>query len=183
MTVFPARRSVELKVATASSRFEILPTFVRSLPSRPAERSRIAGRRSASTTKSSVEPSVGRTSVGPTTVTNAPPARTGAARPFLDIAANHVEHQIDILADIFQCVVPEVDEFIRTEVERLLAIGGAPGADDIGAGPLAQAASRSNRPRRPHHARGHFVLPAGGRAETGSPPRGQARRWAGSRLP
>jgi hypothetical protein len=34
MTVFPARRSVALKVATASSRAEILPMFVRNRPSR-----------------------------------------------------------------------------------------------------------------------------------------------------
>jgi hypothetical protein len=34
MTVFPARRSVALKVATASSRAETLPMFVRSRPSR-----------------------------------------------------------------------------------------------------------------------------------------------------
>ena len=34
MTVFPARRSVALKVATASSRDETLPMFVFSLPSR-----------------------------------------------------------------------------------------------------------------------------------------------------
>ena len=32
MTVFPARRSVALKVATASSRAETLPMFVRSRP-------------------------------------------------------------------------------------------------------------------------------------------------------
>ena len=34
MTVFPARRSVALKVTTASSRAEILPMFVRNRPSR-----------------------------------------------------------------------------------------------------------------------------------------------------
>lgn len=34
MTVFPVRRSVELKVATASSMLETLPMFVRSRPSR-----------------------------------------------------------------------------------------------------------------------------------------------------
>src|SRR5262245_52804993 len=51
----------------------------------------------------------------------------------LDVAADDVEHQIDS-ADVFQGVVVEVDELVRAEVERLLTVGGAPGADDVGAG-------------------------------------------------
>ncbi len=53
--------------------------------------------------------------------------------PLLDAAADDIEHQIDC-ADVFQGVVLEVDEFICAKVERLLTIGRAPGADDVGAG-------------------------------------------------
>src|SRR4051812_1782346 len=42
MTVFPARRSVALKVATASSRAGTLPMFVRSRPSRTRPRPKTA---------------------------------------------------------------------------------------------------------------------------------------------
>src|SRR5262245_47923665 len=51
----------------------------------------------------------------------------------LDVAADDIENQIDS-ADVFQGVVVEVDELVRAEVERLLTVGGAPGADDVGAG-------------------------------------------------
>src|SRR5690349_6692602 len=56
-----------------------------------------------------------------------------ACGPLLDVSADDVEHQVDA-ADVFQRVVLEVDERGRAEVERLLAVGGAPGADDVGAG-------------------------------------------------
>src|SRR5437764_461747 len=56
-----------------------------------------------------------------------------ACGPLLDVSADDVEHQVDA-ADVFQGVVVEVDELLRAEVERLLAVGGAPGADDVGAG-------------------------------------------------
>jgi hypothetical protein len=36
-------------------------------------------------------------------------------------------------ADVFQNVVLEVDELLRAEVERHLTVGGASGADDVGA--------------------------------------------------
>src|SRR6185437_4633577 len=49
-----------------------------------------------------------------------------------DVATNEIEHQIDA-ADIFQRVLLEVDKLLRAEVERRLTVGGAPGADDIGA--------------------------------------------------
>src|SRR4051812_33951990 len=52
--------------------------------------------------------------------------------PLLDVAADDVEHQVDA-ADVFQGVVVEVDEVLRAEVERLLTVGGPPGADDVGA--------------------------------------------------
>jgi hypothetical protein len=44
-----------------------------------------------------------------------------------------IEHQIDF-ADVFQGVVLEVDELLRTEVEHRLTVGDASGADDVGAG-------------------------------------------------
>src|SRR5215218_9869784 len=56
-----------------------------------------------------------------------------ACRPPLDVSADDVEHQVDA-ADVFQGVVLQIDELLRAEVERLLAVGGTPGADDVGAG-------------------------------------------------
>src|SRR5437588_6461224 len=56
-----------------------------------------------------------------------------ACGALLDVSADDIEHQVDA-ADVVQGVVVEVDELVRAEVERLLAVGGAPGADDVGAG-------------------------------------------------
>src|SRR6516165_5577174 len=53
-----------------------------------------------------------------------------ACGPLLDVAADDIEYQIDA-ADVFQRVVVEVDELLRAEVERLLTVGRASGADDI----------------------------------------------------
>src|SRR5581483_4687525 len=50
-----------------------------------------------------------------------------------DVAADEIEHQVDA-ADVFQSVVVEIDELTRAEVERLLPVGCAPGADHVGAG-------------------------------------------------
>src|SRR5207248_3757945 len=47
-----------------------------------------------------------------------------ARGPLPDVAADEIEHQIDG-ADVFEDVVLEVDEFLRAEVERLLAVGRA----------------------------------------------------------
>src|SRR5215510_9552338 len=55
-----------------------------------------------------------------------------ASGPRPDVAADDIEHQMDS-ADVFEDVVLEVDELLRAEVERLLTVGGASGADDIGA--------------------------------------------------
>ena len=63
-------------------------------------------------------------------VTSVPPARISACGPLLDVAADDVEHQVDV-ADVFQRVVLEVDELQRAEVERRLTVGSAPGADDV----------------------------------------------------
>src|SRR6266480_2050797 len=53
-----------------------------------------------------------------------------ACGPLLDVAADDIENQIDA-ADVVQDVVVEVDELLRAEVERLLTVGGASGADDV----------------------------------------------------
>src|SRR5947207_8731670 len=54
-------------------------------------------------------------------------------RPLPDVAAEDIENQID-WADVFEGDVLEVDELVRAEVERRLTVGGASGADDVGAG-------------------------------------------------
>ncbi len=56
-----------------------------------------------------------------------------ACRLLLDLAADDIEDQIDA-TDIFQGVVVEVDELLRAEVEGLVTVGRAPGADDVGTG-------------------------------------------------
>src|SRR5438067_198258 len=53
-----------------------------------------------------------------------------ACGPLLDVAADDIENQIDS-ADVFQGVVVEVNELLRAEVQRFLAIGSATGADDV----------------------------------------------------
>ncbi len=70
-----------------------------------------------------------------------------ARGPLADIAADEIEHQID-LADVFQGFVVQIDELVRAEVERLLAVGGASGADDVGA-----RLSRQLRHHRSHRSR------------------------------
>jgi len=75
MIVFPLRRSVGFKAATASSRVETLPMFVRSRPSRTRWTISLSWARSDSTTKSTARPSVGRASVGPTMDTSEWPFR------------------------------------------------------------------------------------------------------------
>src|SRR5262245_24062976 len=56
-----------------------------------------------------------------------------ACGPLPDVAADDIEHQMDS-TDVFERVVLEVDELLRAEVEGLLTVGGASGADDVGAG-------------------------------------------------
>src|SRR5436189_1904383 len=55
MIVFPLRRSVGLRAATASSRLATLPMLVRSRPSRTRWTISLSGARSDSTTKSHIE--------------------------------------------------------------------------------------------------------------------------------
>src|SRR6266487_6515620 len=54
-----------------------------------------------------------------------------ACGPHPDVAADDIENQIDS-ADVCKDVVLEVDELVCAEVERLLTVGSASGADDIG---------------------------------------------------
>ena len=133
MIVFPARRSVALKVATASSRVETLPMFVRSRPSRTRRTISPSWARSDSTTKSTARPSSGPRLGRPDDGHQRPSGSNQACGPLRDVAAEDIEHQIDP-ADVFQGVVLEVDELLRAEVERRLTVGRAPGADDVRAG-------------------------------------------------
>src|SRR5258708_15290913 len=73
-----------------------------------------------------------------------------------DIAADEIEHQIDT-ADVFEDVVVEVDKLLRAEVERLLTIGGASGADDVGAGQSRDL--RHHRPDCAGRAAPDYALP------------------------
>jgi Alcohol dehydrogenase GroES-like domain len=56
-----------------------------------------------------------------------------ACGPLPDVAANDIENQIDA-ADVFHRVILKVDELLRSEVEHRLTVGGASGADHVGAG-------------------------------------------------
>ena len=60
MIVLPLCRSVGFKAATASSRVETVPMFVRSRPSRTRRTTSLSWARSDSTTKSIAKPSAGR---------------------------------------------------------------------------------------------------------------------------
>ncbi|HEY1430970.1 MAG TPA: hypothetical protein VGF39_04975, partial [Stellaceae bacterium] len=119
-----------LKAATASSRVETLPMFVCSRPSRTRWTISLSWARSDSTTKSTAKPSAGRASAGPDGH-QCSSSSNQACGPLLDIAADDIEHQIDA-ADVFQRVVVEVNELLRAEVERLLTVSRASGADDVG---------------------------------------------------
>jgi hypothetical protein len=95
--------------------------------------------------------------------------------PLPDVAADEIEHQIDT-ADVFEGVVLEVDELLRAEVERLLTVGSAAGADDVAAGLTCEL--RHHRPDCAGCAVREDALP---RLKTAvleqSLPRGEARDW------
>jgi hypothetical protein len=88
---------------------------------------------------------VGRQAVGGSRLGRPDDAHQSASGPdqarggLLDVPADDVEHQVDA-ADVVQRVVVEVDELMGAEVERLLAVGGAAGADDRTRRPRARAA-------------------------------------------
>src|SRR4051794_21490345 len=88
---------------------------------------------------------------------------------------NDIEHQIDA-ADVFQHAVVEVDEFLRAEVERLLTVGSASGADDVAAGLTCEL--RHHRSDCAGRAVREDALPRLKTAELEqSLPRGEARDW------
>src|SRR6516162_4209646 len=63
-----------------------------------------------------------------------------ACGPLRDVAAEHIENQIDS-ADVFQGIVLKVGELLRAEVERRLTVGSASGADDVSAGLTCELSS------------------------------------------
>src|SRR6185437_104227 len=71
-----------------------------------------------------------------------------ACGSLLDVTADEIENQVDT-ADVFQPVIREVDKLLCAKVDRLLAVGGASGADDVCAGFAGQLRHhRSNRAGR-----------------------------------
>jgi hypothetical protein len=69
--------------------------------------------------------------IGPRENLSHPPLSDGYYQHLIENGAPHAgfDKQIDAAA-VFQGVVVEVDELLRAEVERLLTVGGASGADD-----------------------------------------------------
>src|SRR5262245_12169910 len=59
-------------------------------------------------------------------------ASNQACGPLPDVAADEIKNEIDS-ADVFENVVLEVDKFLRAEVEHLLTVSSASGANDVGA--------------------------------------------------
>src|SRR5499425_224702 len=100
-----------------------------------------------------------------------------ARRPLRDVAAEHIENEID-LADIFQGVVIEVDELLCAKVESRLTGGSAPGADDVRAGLTCElACHRTDYAGRTVH---EDALPRTKAAVLEQPlPRGQSRHHEG----
>ena len=129
MIVFPLSRSVGFKAATASSRVETVPMFVRSRPSRaPDDLTQLGaiGYDDEVNRPAVSGPCLGRAGDGHQRSSGSNHARG----PLRDVAAEDIEHQIDS-ADIFQSVVFEVHKLLRAEVECRLTAGSAPGTDDV----------------------------------------------------
>src|SRR5499427_1867806 len=79
-------------------------------------------------------------------------------------------------ADVFERVILKVDELLRAEVERLLTVGGASGADDVGAGLTCELSH--DRPDRAGRAVRDYAPPRLKAAVLEkSLPRGEARDW------
>ena len=156
MIVFPERRSVGLKAATASSRVATVPMFVRSRPSRTRCTISLSWARSDSTTKS-IARAVGGPRLDRPDDGHQRSAGSNQARgPLADIAADEIEHQIDF-ANVFQGLAVEVDELVRAEVQRPLTVGGAAGADHVGAELTCEL--RHHRPDRAGRAVRDDTLP------------------------
>src|SRR5256714_6305445 len=98
-----------------------------------------------------------------------------ARGPLPNVAADHIEHQIDA-ADVFQRAAVEVDKLLGAEVERLLTVGGASSADYVGAGQSCEL--RHHRPDCAGRAVRDHALPSPKAAVLEqSLPRGEARDW------
>src|SRR5215475_11428836 len=98
-----------------------------------------------------------------------------ACGPLPDVAADDIENQIDS-ADVFEDVVAESDELLRAEVERLLTVRSASGADNVSAELTCEL--RHHRTDCAGRAVREDALP---RLKTAvleqSLPRGEARDW------
>ena len=109
------------------------------------------------------------------------PARPDDARRApLDVTADDIEDQVDP-ADVFEILVVEVEELVRAEVERRLAVRRPAGTDDVGA-ELWRAGSPQIRPRLRRRVQGRSALPEDDRAGTGLATR-SGPRSAGSHPP
>ena len=93
MIVFPLRRSVGFKAATASSRVAMLPMFVRSRPSRTRWTISPSWSRSDTTTKSTARPLAGCALAGPDDGHKCSSSSDQACGPLLDVAADDIENQ------------------------------------------------------------------------------------------
>ena len=177
MIVFPLIRSVGLKAATASSRADTLPMFVRSstVPGPPDDLIQLGaiGYDHEVNRPAVSGPRLGRAG----DIHQRSPGSNHARGPLPDVAAEDIENQIDA-ADIFQSFVVEVEELLRAEVERRLTAGGAPGADDVGAGLTCElGCHRTDYAGRTVH---KDALPRLKAAVLEQPlPRGQARHHEG----
>src|SRR5579872_6476331 len=118
-------------------------------------------------------PRLGRTGDGHQRSSGANQAR----RPLRDVAAEDIENQVD-LADVFQCVIIEINELLCAEVERRLTSVSAPSADDVRAGLTSKLGRhRTDYTGRTVH---EDALPRAKTAVIEQPlPRGQARHHEG----
>src|SRR5436190_5182354 len=130
MIVFPLRRSVELKAATAASRVETLPMFVRSRPSRARRTISLSWARSGTTTKSTVRPSAGRASVGPAMVTTVPPARIMRADRFA-MSPPRTSNTRSTPPTSSRVSFSRSTNSRAPKSRRRLMAGSAPGTDDV----------------------------------------------------
>src|ERR1700722_7415236 len=133
MTVLPLRRWVGFKAATASSRSTTLPMFVLSRPSRTRWTISVSWARSDSTTKSTAMPSAGSVSAGPTMDTSVPPALIRRADRFW-MSPPMTSNTRSMPPTSSSVSLSRSTNSCAPEIERLLTVGGASGADDVGAG-------------------------------------------------
>ena len=76
-------------------------------------------------------PSLGWTVGTRAMVTSVPPARTSAADRSKNLAADHVEHHVN-LAGVFQLVGVQVQEGANSQADGCVAVRGPAGADHSG---------------------------------------------------